>query len=252
MTDAKEKTEWQGLQPDLYNIPQGFDKVAALSASKREFESGAQSSGDKVEHKILDFVDTDYILADSDEAALDTLYEAENNRYRARVAELYGTFQKAESELNSDIAKKSAQEQEQRATLDAMTQKKESARAVRDNVDAVLSAYPESMQKDVRTALEKGGKLPEPKALKDKIKVLWNKRKINKSKRNVDEFLQSVQDDAAKGCRSENAGKTSCSAGRIQITNEKGSKTLYFKNGDEGKRIMSLSRSSSREKYYGR
>ena len=121
MTDAKEKTEWQGLQPDLYNIPQGFDKAAALSASKREFESGAQSSGDKVEHKILDFVDTDYILADSDEAALDTLYEAENNRYRARVAELYGTFQKAESELNSDIAKKSAQEQEQRATLDAMT-----------------------------------------------------------------------------------------------------------------------------------
>ena len=198
MAEAKEKTEWQGLQPDLYNIPQGFDKAAALSASKREFESGAQSSGDKVEHKILDFVDTDYILADSDEAALDTLYEAENNRYRARVAELYGTFQKAESELNSDIAKKSAQEQEQRATLDAMTQKKESARAVRDNVDAVLSAYPESMQKDVRTALEKGGKLPEPKALKDKIKVLWNKRKINKSKRNVDEFLQSVQDDAAK------------------------------------------------------
>ena len=198
MADANEKTEWQGLQPDLYNIPQGFDKAAALSASKREFESGAQSSGDKVEHKILDFVDTDYILADSDEAALDTLYEAENNRYRARVAELYGTFQKAESELNSDIAKKSAQEQEQRATLDAMTQKKESARTVRDNVDAVLSAYPESMQKDVRTALEKGGKLPEPKALKDKIKVLWNKRKINKSKRNVDEFLQSVQDDAAK------------------------------------------------------
>ena len=198
MAEAKEKTEWQGLQPDLYNIPQGFDKAAAVSASKREFESGAQSSGDKVEHKILDFVDTDYILADSDEAALDTLYEAENNRYRARVAELYGTFQKAESELNSDIAKKSAQEQEQRATLDAMTQKKESARAVRDNVDAVLSAYPESMQKDVRTALEKGGKLPEPKALKDKIKVLWNKRKINKSKRNVDEFLQSVQDDAAK------------------------------------------------------
>ena len=198
MAEAKEKTEWQGLQPDLYNIPQGFDKAAALSASKREFESGAQSSGDKVEHKILDFVDTDYILADSDEAALDTLYKAENNRYRARVAELYGTFQKAESELNSDIAKKSAQEQEQRATLDAMTQKKESARAVRDNVDAVLSAYPESMQKDVRTALEKGGKLPEPKALKDKIKVLWNKRKINKSKRNVDEFLQSVQDDAAK------------------------------------------------------
>ena len=198
MAEAKEKTEWQGLQPDLYNIPQGFDKAAAVSASKREFESGAQSSGDKVEHKILDFVDTDYILADSDEAALDTLYEAENNRYRTRVAELYGTFQKAESELNSDIAKKSAQEQEQRATLDAMTQKKESARAVRDNVDAVLSAYPESMQKDVRTALEKGGKLPEPKALKDKIKVLWNKRKINKSKRNVDEFLQSVQDDAAK------------------------------------------------------
>lgn len=76
MADAKEKTEWQGLQPDLYNIPQGFDKAAAVSAARREFGDSEQSFGEKAEHRILRFVDTDYILAADDNTALDTLYKA--------------------------------------------------------------------------------------------------------------------------------------------------------------------------------
>ena len=43
MADAKEKTEWQGLQPDLYNIPQGFDKAAAISAACSVFAGQAES-----------------------------------------------------------------------------------------------------------------------------------------------------------------------------------------------------------------
>lgn len=198
MTDAKEKTEWQGLQPDLYNIPQGFDKAAAVSAARREFGDSEQSFGEKAEHRILRFVDTDYILAADDNTALDTLYKAENKRYQAQIAELYGTFQKKEAALNGDIAKKSEQEKEKQAELDAMARTKEATRSVRDSVDALLSAYPPAMQKDVRAALQKGDKLPEPKALKDKIKVLLNKRTINKNKQKIDEFFQSAKDDASK------------------------------------------------------
>lgn len=108
MAEAKEKTEWQGLQPDLYNIPQGFDKAAAVSAARREFGDSEQSFGEKAEHRILRFVDTDYILAADDNTALDTLYKAENKRYQAQIAELYGTFQKKEAALNGDIAQKAA------------------------------------------------------------------------------------------------------------------------------------------------
>ena len=198
MTEAKEKTEWQGLQPDLYNIPQEFDRAAAVSAARREFGDSENSSAEKAEHRILRFVDTDYILATDDNTALDTLYEAENKRYRAQIAELYGTFQKKEAALNGDIAQKSAQEKEKQAELDAMARTKEATRSVRDSVDALLSAYPPAMQKDVRAALQKGRNLPEPKTLKDKIKVLLNKRKINKNKRKIDEFFQSAKDDASK------------------------------------------------------
>ena len=198
MADAKEKTEWQGLQPDLYNIPQGFDKNAAVSAARREFGDSEQSFGEKAEHRILRFVDTDYILAADDNTALDTLYKAENKRYQAQIAELYGTFQKKEAALNGDIAQKAAQEKEKQAELDAMARTKEATRSVRDSVDALLSAYPPAMQKDVRAALQKGDKLPEPKALKDKIKVLLNKRAINKNKQKIDEFFQSAKDDASK------------------------------------------------------
>ncbi len=191
---ARQNPEWQGIASDLHNISPEFDRAAALKASEAEHRDTARSFDENVEHTILRYVDTDYILAVDDDAALDKLYAAENKDYHAKIDALYGVFKKKDAELSGEIVRKTALEKERRAALNGLEQAKNTAGIVRDSVEAAAALYPPAMQDDVRTALRQGKKLPEPKALKDKIKVLFNKRKINREKQTVDSFLKAVKD----------------------------------------------------------
>ncbi len=191
---ARQNPEWQGIASDLHNISPEFDRSAALEASRAEYGDRASSFDENVEHTILRYVDTDYVLAADDDAALEKLYAAENKKYHEKVDALYGAFKKKDAELSGKIVRKTAQEKERRTVLNGLERTKNTAGIVRDSIEAAAALYPSAMQDDVRAALRQGKKLPEPKTFKDKIKVLFNKRKINREKQAVDGFLKTVKD----------------------------------------------------------
>ena len=193
-TSARRNAEWQGIASDLHNIPPEFDRAAAMEKSKSEYAEAERAFGVKAEHAVLNDVDADYMLAENDDAALGKLYAAENKKYHAKVDALYAAFKGKESALNDEIIRKTAQEKERQTALNGLEQAKNTAGILRDSVEAAAALYPPAMQDNVRAALRQGKKLPEPKTFKDKIKVLFNKRKINREKQVVDSFLKSVKD----------------------------------------------------------
>ena len=154
-----------------------FDRDAVLTAAKGNYADAAQASRD-----ILSDIDMDQFFEPDEKTALQMLYAEKERVFADKLA-------RKQEECQAQIDKNQAvldDQKEKQAVVDGLERAKRDAEKVGADMDALVAAYPQSMQSAARAALragmEKGEKaeMPAPRSIKEKIQLFLNKRKIEK------------------------------------------------------------------------
>ncbi len=160
-----------------------FDRDAVLSAAKQNYTDAAQAS-----HDILSDIDMDQFFEPDEKTALQMLYAEKERSFADRLA-------RKQEECRAQIDKNQAvldDQKEKQAAVDGLERAKREAEKVNADMDALVAAYPQSMQSAARAALragmEKGEKaeMPAPRSIKEKIQLFLNKKKIEKQQQDFD------------------------------------------------------------------
>ena len=181
------RSDWAEINGGLHNLPCDVNRETAVKQAAAE-------------QKTADGIDPVCLTADNDGAALRHLYQTENKVYHNRIHQLHTQFKQDEAAYEADLKNKHKDSFDKAAAADALEQKQETAKMVQDAVDDFVAAYPESMRKDVRAALQKGietdkkAEMPAPKTFKDKIKLMFNRKKIEQGRNVVENCFKQVQD----------------------------------------------------------
>lgn len=181
------RSVWAEINGELHNLPCDVNREAAVKQAEED-------------QKTADGVDPLCLAADNDGAALRHLYQTENKAYHNRIHQLHTQFKQDEAAYETDLKNKRKDSFDKAAAADALEQKQATAKMVQGAVDDFVAAYPESMRKDVRAALQKGietdkkAEMPAPKTFKDKIKLMFNRKKIEQGRNVVENSFKQVKD----------------------------------------------------------
>ena len=181
------RSVWAEIDGGLHNLPCDVNREAAVKQAEED-------------QKTADGVDPLCLAADNDGAALRHLYQTENKAYHNRIHQLHTQFKQDEAAYETDLKNKRKDSFDKAAAADALEQKQATAKMVQGAVDDFVAAYPESMRKDVRAALQKGietdkkAEMPAPKTFKDKIKLMFNRKKIEQGRNVVENCFKQVKD----------------------------------------------------------
>lgn len=181
------RPDWAEIDGGLHNLPCDVNREAAVKQAAEE-------------QKTADGIDPLCLAADNDGAALRHLYQTENKAYHNRIHQLHTQFKQDEAAYETDLKNKRKDSFDKAAAADALEQKQATAKMIQGAVDNLVAAYPESMRKDVRAALQKGvetdkkAEMPAPKTFKDKIKLMFNRKKIEQGRNVVENCFKQVKD----------------------------------------------------------
>lgn len=181
------RSVWAEIDGGLHNLPCDVNREAAVKQAAEE-------------QKTADGVDPRCLEADNDGAALRRLYQTENKAYHNKIHQLHTQFKQDEAAYETDLKNKHEDSFDKAAAADALEQKQATAKIVQGVVDDLVAAYPKSMRKDVRAALQKRvetdkkAEMPAPKTFKDKVKLMFNRKKIKQGQTVVENCFKQVQD----------------------------------------------------------
>ena len=185
------RSDWAEINGWLHNLPCDVNRDAAVKKAAED-------------QKTANDIDPRCLAADNDGAALLRLYQTENKAYHLRIHQMHTQFKQDEAAYRTDLQEKRKDSFDKAAAADALEQKRETAKMIQGAVDDFVAAYPESMRKDVRAALQKEAEtgkqaeMPAPKTFKDRIKVALNRKKIRQGRIVVENCFKQVEDKAVR------------------------------------------------------
>ena len=160
-----------------------FDREEVLAAAKGNYTDATRAS-----REILSDIDMDQFFEPDEKTALQMLYAEKERSFADRLA-------RKQEECQAQIDKNQAvldDQKEKQAAVDGLERAKRDVENVNADMDALVAAYPSSMQSAARAALragmEKGEKaeMPAPRSIKEKIQLFLNKKKIEKQQQDFD------------------------------------------------------------------